>query len=79
MPSLSTSRLQLRKITNSDLHNIYIGLSHPEVIPYYGVSYDSIEATKSQLQWYQQLETDDTGIVGYLFSKLHTVLWRYWV
>jgi [ribosomal protein S5]-alanine N-acetyltransferase len=62
MPSLSTSRLQLRKITNSDLHNIYIGLSHPEVIPYYGVSYDSIEATKSQLQWYQQLETDDTGI-----------------
>ena len=26
------------------------------------MSYDSIEATKSQLQWYQQLETDGTGI-----------------
>lgn len=62
MPSLSTSRLLLRKITDSDLHHIYKGLSHPEVIPYYGVQYDSIEATKSQLQWYQQLETDDTGI-----------------
>lgn len=62
MPSLSTSRLLLRKITDSDLHNIYIGLSHPEVIPYYGVSYSSIEAAKTQLQWYHQLETDGTGI-----------------
>lgn len=62
IPSLSTSRLLLRKITDSDLHNIYKGLSHPKVISFYGVSYDSIEAAKTQLHWYQQLETDDTGI-----------------
>ena len=62
MASLSSSRLLLRKITDSDLEMIFKGLSHPEVILYYGVSYDSIEATKAQIQWYHQLEAKETGI-----------------
>ena len=61
-PSLKTSRLELRQITESDLENIYSGLSHPDVIKYYGVNYSSLEATWEQLEWYAELERTHTGI-----------------
>ena len=57
-----TSRLILRQIVNTDLANIYQGLSHPLVIPYYGVSYDSLEATKEQMLWFDSLYKEQTGI-----------------
>ena len=38
----------------SDIENIYRGLSHPEVIKYYGVSYNSLEATKVQMEWFKE-------------------------
>lgn len=52
MHSLYTERLLLREIIASDIDNIYAGLSHPEVIKYYGISFDSLEATKEQMTWY---------------------------
>ncbi|MEM7572996.1 MAG: GNAT family N-acetyltransferase [Bacteroidota bacterium] len=61
-PQRTTQRLLLRQITESDLPNIYRGLSHPRVIPYYGVSYDSLEATQAQMDWYASLEKEGTGI-----------------
>lgn len=61
-PNLKTERLRLRQITEEDLGNIYSGLSHPEVIKYYGVNYSSLEATREQLAWYAELERTRSGI-----------------
>ncbi len=60
-PELRSERLLLRQFTNDDLENIFKGLSDPAVIKYYGVSYDSLEATKAQLQFFADLETNATG------------------
>ncbi|PKQ46855.1 GNAT family N-acetyltransferase [Confluentibacter flavum] len=52
IPSITTDRLLLRTITESDLENIYYGLSNPDVIKHYGISYDSLEATNEQMTWF---------------------------
>jgi len=52
LPKIQTDRLLLREIIDSDVNNIYKGLSHPEVIQYYGISFDSLEATKEQMSWF---------------------------
>lgn len=61
-PIIQTPRLQLRQIGADDLEHIYRGLSHPEVIRYYGVSYHSREATRVQMEWFAELEAQNTGI-----------------
>ena len=61
-PELRTARLHLRQITEADLEHIFKGLSHPEVIKYYGVNYSSPEETWEQLEWYAELERTHTGI-----------------
>ena len=61
-PTLSTERTILRQFRAEDIHQVFYGLSHPEVIPYYGVSYDSLEATQEQMDWFASLETNRTGI-----------------
>ncbi len=61
-PIFKTKRLLLRNITKADLSNIYQGLSHPDVIRFYGISYESLEATKEQLRWYHNLRQTKTGI-----------------
>ena len=50
---MKTERLLLRPIVESDLQNIYNGLSHPLVIQHYGISFDSLEATREQMIWYE--------------------------
>lgn len=37
-------------------------MSHPEVIKYYGVSYDTLEASKEQTKFFADLEQDETGM-----------------
>ena len=54
LPTLKTDRILLRGITERDLENIFHGLSHPEVIRYYGISYDSLEATQGQMRWFAE-------------------------
>lgn len=61
-PNLETGRLRLRQITEDDLENIFRGLSHPEVIKYYGVNYSNLEATWEQLEWYAELERTRSGV-----------------
>ncbi len=51
-PVIRTERLLLRQFTGSDLENVYQGLSHPDIIKYYGVSYNSLEATKAQMEFF---------------------------
>jgi ribosomal-protein-alanine N-acetyltransferase len=50
--SIKTDRLLLRAIGESDLVNIYKGLSHSEVIKHYGISFETLEATKEQMNWF---------------------------
>jgi ribosomal-protein-alanine N-acetyltransferase len=61
-PSLKTKRLIFRQIKPTDIQNIFKGLSNPKVIKYYGISFDSLEATEEQMIWYRNLEQDETGI-----------------
>lgn len=60
--AMRTDRLLLRPIIAEDIQNIYKGLSHPDVIKYYGVSFHSLEATEEQMAWYKELEESETGI-----------------
>ncbi|MCH9660066.1 MAG: GNAT family N-acetyltransferase [Bacteroidetes bacterium] len=51
-PTIKTERLLLREITDLDLENIFNGLSNPDVIKHYGISFSSLEATKEQIAWF---------------------------
>lgn len=61
-PELQTKRLHLRQIQGPDKPLIFEGLSHPEVIRYYGVSYTSLEGVQEQMRWYRNLEKSESGI-----------------
>lgn len=61
-PTIKTERLLLRQFVESDLENVYKGLSNPEIIKYYGVSYKTLEDTKAQMQFFADLEKEGTGI-----------------
>jgi len=58
---LQTARLLLRPFEATDLENVFRGLSHPEVIKHYGVSYSSLEETKIQMTFFRELEKNKTG------------------
>jgi ribosomal-protein-alanine N-acetyltransferase len=61
-PTIQTNRLLLRQFVESDLENVFKGLSNPEIIKYYGVNYQTLEDTKQQLKFFADLEKNDTGI-----------------
>ncbi len=61
-PTIKTSRLLLRHFVENDLENVFKGLSHPDIIKYYGVSYETLEATKQQMKFFTDLENNGTGI-----------------
>ncbi len=52
----------LRQFIETDLDNVFKGLSHPEVIKHYGVSYRTQEETKEQMKFFKDLEKNGTGI-----------------
>lgn len=60
-PTLRTARLLLREIISTDIGKIFEGLSHPDVIKQYGVSYKTLEDTKEQMDWYANMMKEDTG------------------
>ena len=61
-PTLKTERLLLRQFVASDIENVFKGLSHPDIIKFYGVSYQTVEATKEQMDFFADLEKEETGI-----------------
>lgn len=68
-PELQTKRLLLRQVQPEDQLFVFEGLSHPDVIQFYGVRYASFEATKAQLDWYAQLEKEGTGLSWIMVEK----------
>ena len=61
-PIIKTKRLLLRQFVESDLESVFKGLSHPDIIKYYGVSYQTLEDTKQQMTFFADLEKNETGI-----------------
>ncbi len=61
-PTITTNRLLLRQFVESDLENVFKGLSAPDIIKYYGVSYQTVEETKEQMKFFADLEINGTGI-----------------
>lgn len=61
-PDINTERLLLRKFIDEDINYVYRGLSHPDVIKYYGISFNSLEDTKVQMNWFADLEKESSGI-----------------
>ena len=68
-PILESERVILRQFVATDLENVFKGLSHPDIIKYYGISFDSLEATKEQMTWFADLEKNNTGIWWAVCSK----------
>lgn len=68
-PTIETKRFILRQFKADDLENVYKGLSNPEVIKYYGVSYETLQATQEQLNWFVSLERENKGIWWAISSK----------
>jgi ribosomal-protein-alanine N-acetyltransferase len=60
-PKLSTNRFLLQEILPGDQPFIFEGLSNPEVIPFYGVQYGSLESTSAQMDFYSNLWKEKTG------------------
>ena len=58
---MRSARLLLRPIIEADRENVFRGLSHPDVIRHYAISFESLEATRVQMEWYAQLEREGTG------------------
>ncbi|SDR72400.1 GNAT family N-acetyltransferase [Gramella sp. MAR_2010_147] len=68
-PKFETERLLLRKIKRQDQSNIHKGLSHKEVIRYYGVQYGTFEDTEEQINWYENLEKSGSGMWWAIYLK----------
>jgi ribosomal-protein-alanine N-acetyltransferase len=60
-PELITKRFLLQQILAEDQQFIFKGLSHPGIIPFYGVRYDSFQDTKKQMDWYEKSYHEGTG------------------
>ncbi|OXA75934.1 ribosomal-protein-alanine N-acetyltransferase [Flavobacterium aquidurense] len=74
-PTLNTERLLLRQIKQEDIQSIYCGLSNPELVKYYGISFDSLESTEEQMIWYRNLEQNETGIWWAICSPDNTIFY----
>ena len=60
--TIQTDRIQLRKFREDDIENVFKGLSHPDVIKYYGISFSSLESTRAQMEFFRNLEENKTGL-----------------
>lgn len=61
-PEFSLPNFKLRNIGERDVAAVYAGLSNPDVIKHYGVSYSSLEETAHQMDWYRQIQEKQQGV-----------------
>lgn len=69
MTTLESKRLILRPFDSSDKAKVFEGLSHPEVTKYYGVSYETLESTQTQMDWFKKIEEEKTGLWRAIIRK----------
>lgn len=68
--TLYTDRFLLRQFRVDDLAFVFDGLSHPDVIRYYGVNYSTLNETNNQLIWFHELQENETGIWWAICDKV---------
>ncbi len=68
-PKLSTQRLHLRLVQDTDDAHIFQALSDPKVYRYYGVKLLNKEDTREQMDWYNSLIQKNTGAWWLIFEK----------
>lgn len=49
---LKTEKIFIREIESYDIENVFKGLSNPDIVKYYGVSFTSLAETKTQMDWF---------------------------
>ncbi len=59
---LATQRFLLRRIVADDVGVVFRGLSDPLVVAHYGVSYQSPDATRRQMAWFEEIRAAGTGV-----------------
>ncbi len=60
-PVLYSQRLVLRAVTRNDQQKVFEGLSNPDIIKYFGISYSTFEDTSKQIDWYEKSQNENTG------------------
>jgi len=68
-PSLNSKRFHLQQILPEDQQFIFEGLSNPDVIRFYGVNYNSYSSTLMQMEFYDALLKNGTGIWWKIVAK----------
>ena len=68
-PILQTIRYELLPIVAGDQPFIYEGLGDPKVAEFYAVSYNSLEATASQMEFYARVWREQTGCYWKIVEK----------
>jgi ribosomal-protein-alanine N-acetyltransferase len=61
-PEFSLQRVKLRRIRQADVEMVFAGLSNPEVIKHYGVSYTTLASTGAQMRWFEEILQERSGI-----------------
>lgn len=68
-PELASERFLLQQIVRADQAFVFEGLGHPQVIPFYGVWYESFEATAAQMDFYDDQWNNGTGCFWKVVDK----------
>ena len=68
-PQLTTERFLLKEVVADDLPYLFEGLSDPIAMPHNGVYFETLEATKAQLEWYNKNWSEGTGIYWRITRK----------
>ena len=71
-PIIETDRLVLRQITKDDAADIFTYLSDEKVMQYYGLEpFKSIEEALEEIEWYQSIFDENSGIRWGITLKGH--------
>lgn len=62
IPALETGRLSLRGIRAEDIDFVFEGLSDPRVTAFYAVAFPTLEATREQMDWYDEIWRRRSGL-----------------
>lgn len=68
---MKTKNYILKEIKDCDIEYIYKGLSNPDITKYYDVHFSTLEDTKEQMRWYNDLRTNGTGIWWGIYNRVN--------
>jgi [ribosomal protein S5]-alanine N-acetyltransferase len=58
---MKQARIVLSPIESTDLPQVFLGFSSSPVTRYYGLSYDTLDDCREQMNWYEQIIRDESG------------------